>query len=254
MSASQDITATSGGDKDLTLGSSLLHGGDLVAGDSSLQSIDGINLSDNDTSTHAVKGLGTALADVTETCNNGDLAGNHDIGGTLDSVDERLTAAVEVVEFGLGNGVVDIDGGNEEALGASLLEHAVQMVNTSGGLLRHAIAALEHIRVFLVHESSEITAVVKDQVEALAILERSKLLLQAPLVLLLGLALPGEHWDTGGSNGSRSVVLGGEDVAARPGKLGTEGLEGLDKDGSLDGCESLLADRTEMGVSVNLLM
>jgi hypothetical protein len=32
------------------------------------------------------------------------------------------------------------------------------------------------------------------------------------------------------------VVLGGEDVAGRPGDLGTEGLEGLDEDGGLDGC------------------
>ena len=35
------------------------------------------------------------------------------------------------------------------------------------------------------------------------------------------------------------MVLGGEDVAAGPGDLGTEGNEGLDKDGSLDGWEVL---------------
>jgi hypothetical protein len=31
------------------------------------------------------------------------------------------------------------------------------------------------------------------------------------------------------------MVLSGEDVAARPGKLGTEGLQGLDKHSGLDG-------------------
>jgi hypothetical protein len=62
------------------------------------------------------------------------------------------------------------------------------------------------------------------------------LLLQAPLVLLLGLALPGEHRGTAGGDGGSGVVLGGEDVAGGPGELGTEGLEGLNEDSGLDGC------------------
>jgi hypothetical protein len=47
-----------------------------------------------------------------------------------------------------------------------------------------------------VDESSEISTVIKDQVQALAILEGDELLLEAPLVLLLGLSLPGEDGDT----------------------------------------------------------
>jgi len=43
-----------------------------------------------------------------------------------------------------------------------------------------------------VNESSKVTTVVKNEVELLAILECVELLLQAPLVLLLGLSLPGE--------------------------------------------------------------
>jgi hypothetical protein len=35
-----------------------------------------------------------ALADVTETGDDSDLAGKHDVGGTLDTVDEGLAAAV----------------------------------------------------------------------------------------------------------------------------------------------------------------
>lgn len=130
--ASKNVTAAGGGDEDLTLGSSLLHGGDLVAGDGSLESVDGVNLGDNDAGTHAVESLGATLADITETSDDGDLAGNHDIGSTLDTVDERLTAAVQVVELGLSDGVVDVDGGDKEALA---LEHAVQVVDTGGGLL-----------------------------------------------------------------------------------------------------------------------
>jgi hypothetical protein len=234
--ASQDVTATSGGDEDLTLGSGLLHGGDLEAGNGSLKSVDGVDLSDDNAGTHAVESLGATLTDITETGNNGDLSSNHNIGGTLDTVDERLAASVQVVELGLGNGVVDVDGGDEETLA---LQHAVEVVDTGGGLLRDTVAVLKHLRVLVVDERGKITAVVEDQVQALAVLEGCELLLKAPLVFLIGLALPGEDGHAGGGNGGGSVVLGGEDVARGPGKLSTEGLERLDEDGRLDGCGGL---------------
>lgn len=230
--ASQDVTATGGGDEDLTLGSSLLHGGDLEAGDGSLEGVDGIDLSNDDAGTHGVESLGATLTDVTETGDNGDLASNHDIGGTLDTIDKGLTAAVKVVELGLGDGVVDVDGGDEETLA---LEHTVEVVNTGGGLLRDTVAVLEHLRVLLVDKGGEVTTIVEDQVERLVVLEGNKLLLEAPLVLLLGLALPGEDGDTGSGDGSGGVVLSREDVARSPCDLGTEGCEGLDEDSGLDG-------------------
>ena len=236
VDTSQDVTATSGGDEDLTLRSSLLHGGNLEAGNGSLEGVDGVDLRDNDTGTHAVESLGATLTDITETSNDGDLASNHDVGGTLDTIDERLTATVQVVELGLGDGVVDVDGRDEETLA---LQHAVEVVDTGGGLLRDTVAVLEHLRVLLVDEGSEVTTVVEDQVQALAVLESCELLLEAPLVFLLGLALPGEDRYAGGGNGGGSVVLGGEDVARGPGELSTEGLEGLDENGSLDGWDGL---------------
>ena len=97
--ADEDVTAAGGGDEDLALGGSLVHGGDLVAGDGGLEGVDGVDLGDDDAGTHAAESIGTALADITVTSDDGDLAGNHDIGGTLDAVDERLTAAVQVVEL-----------------------------------------------------------------------------------------------------------------------------------------------------------
>jgi hypothetical protein len=234
--AGKNVTATSGGDENLTLRSGLLHGGDLEAGDSSLKGVDGVDLGDNDTGTHAVESLGAALADITETSDNSDLSSNHDIGSTLDTVDQRLTAAVKVVELGLGDRVVDVDGRDEETLA---LQHAVEVVDTSGSLLRNTVAVLEHLRVLLVDECGKITTVVEDQVQALAVLESGELLLEAPLVLLLGLALPGEDGNTGSGDGGGGVVLCGEDVAGCPGELSTEGLECLDKDSGLDGCRGI---------------
>lgn len=189
MTANEDVTATSGGDEDLTLGSSLLHGGDLVALDGSLEGVDGVDLGDQDAGTHAAESIGTALADITVTGDNGNLTGDHDIGSALDTIDEGLTATVQVVELGLGDGVVDVDGGNKEL---ALLEHAVEVVDTSGGLLGQTVAVLELLGVLLVDEGGQVTTVVEDEVELLAILEGGELLVQAPVVLLLGLTLPGE--------------------------------------------------------------
>ena len=237
VTANQDVTAASGGDEDLTNLGSLLHGGDLVALDGGLESVDGVDLGDDDAGTHGGQGRGTTLTDITVTGDDTDLTGDHDIGGTLDTVDEGLTATVQVVELGLGHTVVDVDGRDKELL---LLEHTVEVVDTGGGLLGDTVAVLEHVGELGVDERGEVTTVVEDQVELLAIVEGIELLLQAPLVLLLGLTLPGKDGDTGGSDGSSGVVLGGEDVAAGPGDLGTEVNKGLNEDGSLDGCRGEL--------------
>ena len=234
VTADKDVTAASGGDEDLTDLGGLLHGSDLVALDGGLEGVDGVNLSDDNASTHGVQSLGTALADITVTGDDTDLTGDHDIGGTLDTVDEGLTAAVQVVKLGLGNAVVDVDGGDLEL---AVLQHAVQVVDTGGGLLRDTEAVVEHLGVLGVNEGGEVTTVVEDEVELLAILEGEELLLKAPLVLLLGLTLPGEDGDTGSGDGGGGMVLGGEDVAGGPGDLSTEVDESLDQDGSLDSCK-----------------
>lgn len=116
------------------------------------------------------------------------------------------------------------------------------MVNTSGGLLRDTIAVLEEVRVLLVDKSSEVSTIIEDEVELLAILERDELLLKAPVVFLLSLTLPSEtvifvsirnistksdlwniHWDTCSGNSGSSMILGREDVAAGPCALRTKG-------------------------------
>ena len=62
------------------------------------------------------------------------------------------------------------------------------------------------------NEGGKVTTVVKDHVEGLAIGESGQGLLNAPLVLLLGLALPGEDGNASGGDGSGGVILSGEDV------------------------------------------
>jgi hypothetical protein len=130
-----------------------------------------------------------------------------------------------VVELGLGDRVVDVDGGDLEL---AVLEHLVEVVDTGGGLLRDTVDAGEVLGELVVDKVGKVTSVVEDHVERLALGEGGKGLLNAPKVLLLGLALPGVDGDTGSGNGGGGLVLGGEDVARRPGDLGTESGEGLD--------------------------
>ena len=136
VGASDDVSAASGGDKDVTTGSGLLHGGNLVTGHSGLEGVDRVDLGNDDSGTVRSEGLGTTLTNVTEAGNNSDLTGKHNVGGSLDTVNEGLSASIVVVELGLGDGVVNVDGGNLEL---AVLEHLVEMVNTGGGLLRETL-------------------------------------------------------------------------------------------------------------------
>lgn len=43
------------------------------------------------------------LSDITETGDNGDLTGEHDIGGSLDTIDEGLSASVLSSQLGIPN-------------------------------------------------------------------------------------------------------------------------------------------------------
>jgi hypothetical protein len=90
----------------------------------------------------------------------------------------------------------------------------------------------------LVDEEGHITSIIDDHVGSITTLVLLPLdgVQGALPVLLKSLALPGE--DSGRSvtgNGGGGVVLGGVDVATAPTHSGTESLEGLDKDGSLNG-------------------
>ncbi len=89
-----DIPASSGGNEDVTLGSSLLHSGDFVTGHGSLESVDGVDLGDDDSGTVRSEGFGTTLTDITETGDDGDFTSQHDVGGSLDTVDKGLPASV----------------------------------------------------------------------------------------------------------------------------------------------------------------
>src|SRR5690606_39284501 len=79
--------------------------------------------------------LGAALAHVAEAADHGDLAGHHDIGGALDAVDQRFTAAVQVVELRLGDRIVHVYRRKGEL---AVLRHLIQAVHAGGRFFGHA--------------------------------------------------------------------------------------------------------------------
>jgi len=264
---SDDVAVAGASDKDLSNIKGILDASNLVARHYGLKGADGIDLSDDHTAALTTEGLGATLAHITETADASNLAAEHDIGGTLDTIDERVTAAIDIVKLALGDSVVDVDGREEKlALGGELVE----TVDTGGGLLRNttdlgedlvevaglllldalengveavellaALVVVEHLGLVLspeaaVDHESGITTIIDDQLRADHVAPVDGVPGALP-VLLEGLTLPGEDGGAAGSDGGGGVVLGGEDVAGGPADLGAESLEGLDEDGGLDG-------------------
>ena len=226
-----DAFAAGGGDEDVATLHDVLHGGDLEAFHGSLQGVNGVDLGDDDASTHALQGVGAALADVAVSGNHGGFAGDHHVGGSLEAVDQGLAAAVQVVELGLGDRVVDVDGGSHQL---AFFETLDQVVNAGCGFLGDAFNLVEHLGITVVDDVGEVSTVVQDHVGNLTVFEGLELLLDAPVVLFFGLAFPGEHGDTGSSDSGGGVVLSAVDVARGPGDFSAELDEGLDQYGGLD--------------------
>jgi hypothetical protein len=111
---------------------------DLVALHRGLQRADRVDLGDDDARALAPQRLGAALAHVAVAAHDGDLAADHHVGGPVDAVDERVPAAVLVVELRLGDRVVDVDGREQQR---RRLLHLVQPVHAGRGLLGDALDA-----------------------------------------------------------------------------------------------------------------
>ena len=90
--------------------------------------------------------------------------------------------------------------------------HTVEVVDTSGGLFGKTLDTREKLWVFLMNEGGEVTTVVEDHVQRLAVGKTLDGLVDTPEVFFLGLTLPGEDWDTGDCDGGGSMVLGRENI------------------------------------------
>jgi hypothetical protein len=125
------------GHEDVGLVGGVVHRDDAVAFHRSLQRADRIDLGDPHLRRQRAQRLGRALAHVTVTGDDGDLARDHDVGRALDAVDERFTAAVEVVELRLRDRVVHVD---RRELQQAVLRHLVEAVHAPAATLLLAVS------------------------------------------------------------------------------------------------------------------
>eukprot|EP00736_Rhodelphis_marinus_P007012 Rmarinus@m.17095 len=267
-----DTLVSGGGDKDIGGLEHILKANNLVTLHGSLERTNRVDLSDLYTGALGTHSLGTALADIAVPADDDVLPANHHIGGAHDAVREGVAAAVDVVELGLGNAVVDIDSGEQQS---AVVRHLNEAVDTSSGLLRHTTETLSHLveshRVLLdavtdglkhtlvlgvvcgvrvreglvrsellleldtvVDEKSGIATVVDNLIGAFTI-RPCEGLISTPPVLRESLALPGEDSSRLGlSDHSSSVVLRREDVARAPAHVRTKSLKSLNENSSLD--------------------
>ena len=74
-----------------------------------LQRADRIDLRDDDARALSAKRLRATFADFAEPADDRELAGDHDVSRAIETVDDRVAAAVDVVEFRFRDRVVDVD-------------------------------------------------------------------------------------------------------------------------------------------------
>ena len=87
------------GHKHVGFRSDVFQSNDLVAFHGGLQGTDRIDLRHDDASALPTQGLGRALPDVAVAANDGDLASDHHIRRSLDTVSQGLSATVQIVKF-----------------------------------------------------------------------------------------------------------------------------------------------------------
>src|SRR4030095_3725583 len=76
------------------------------------------------------------------TANDGDFSRKHHVERAIQSIDEGMPAAVEIVELRFCDGIVDVDRGNEQV---SFFVHLVKATNAGGGLLGYAAPILDDL-------------------------------------------------------------------------------------------------------------
>ena len=165
-----------------------------------------------------------------------------------------MAATVEIVELSFGDRVIYIEGGNEKF--PDLLQF-VEAVNTRGGFLGDAFPLLDEgmenigmfrmnllqkifddlllfaraggidptIAVFefitFVQEKGDIAPVIDDELGSKTLGVEDRFPSTVP-VLLERFPFPSENGDARSGDGGGRLVLGGEDIAARPANVGPE--------------------------------
>ena len=138
-----DVGVTRRSDEQIGISDNLIERKHLQALHCGLQRVDRIDLSNEHSATLATQRLSTALTNIAVPANDRNLAAQHDVGSTADRVDQRVAAAVKVVELRFRDRVVHIDRREQQRV---VLSHLVKPLHTCGGLFGDTLDELRHTR------------------------------------------------------------------------------------------------------------
>jgi len=274
MVGHDDSLISCGSDEDITCVDNVLEFLDLETFHASLKGANWVNFGDDNSSSTGLHSSGRSFTNITISADDDFLTSDHDISSSHETIWKRVSASINVIELLLGDGVVNVDGSNDEF---SLGGHLIESVNTGGSLLRHSNELGSHLGPFLglssletlsdnSHDLLELKVVVLLWVWKLSSLLEVSLSLDSLVdekgsittiinkniwtiiswpcehfvgavpVLLKSLSLPGENvGGLGLDNSSSGMVLGGVDVARSPSNFSSKSVKGFDQNSSLDG-------------------
>src|SRR5271165_2396554 len=261
-----DVDVAGGGDENVGARGSVIHRRDLVAFHRRLKGADGVDFRDHHPAAGVAQAGRRTLADVAEARDHRHLARHHHVGAAADAVDQRLAAAVEVVELRLGDAVVDVDRRPKQL---AFLGHHIEAMDAGSGLLgdaadRGGVAAVpaglrlqprldrgvkhlfflvrggvEELHIALLgakpqmDEERRVAAVVEDHVRRTPVRPFEDAVGKVPIILE-AFSFNRKHRRPGRGDRGGGVVLGRIDVAGGPADVGPERLQRFDQNRGLD--------------------
>lgn len=105
----KDIFVTSSSDKNVNFSNNLILGNNLVSFHAGLQSTNRVDLGNVNDRVLGFHGSGTTFTNISVSENDAFLSSEHNISGSVESIRERVSASVDVVEFGFSHRVVDVN-------------------------------------------------------------------------------------------------------------------------------------------------
>src|SRR3989338_1298557 len=110
-----DVFIAGSCDIDIRLTQRLFECSHLIPFHRCLKCTDRINFSDNHTSALAAKRLCAAFTNFAKATDNSNFTTDHHVHCAIETIDDRVTTAIDIVEFAFGNRIVDVDGREEQA-------------------------------------------------------------------------------------------------------------------------------------------
>ncbi len=107
-------------------------------------------------------------------------------------------------------------------------------MNTGCGFFGQAFDILQILGIFIMHNLGEVSAVIQNEVRTPSVRTFDGHF-NTPPEFFLGHAFPGKNRNIRSGHGSRSLILGRENVTGGPANLGAKSRQGFDQNSRLNG-------------------